>query len=201
MRKKNGRYRRKLVLSGSCFRLLHGGKCAEYSRRKDLKSFCGGGRFNEMGNRDWLTQTTGLGIINSIIIAYSLRYRVISGAGLEHGYHINLPVGWRGDSATVENPTVVYPRKAIGLINTGKALFDRSGTGLAKELAKGELKLKVSFTMYGELAARVEDEERKLTESAVGSSFLVSFPTVCAASHALAEGFYLSFLGPGVTSK
>ncbi|KOX76771.1 hypothetical protein WN51_11195 [Melipona quadrifasciata] len=109
--------------------------------------------------------------------------------------------GWRGDSATVENPTVVYPRKAIGLINTGKALFDRSGTGLAKELAKGELKLKVSFTMYGELAARVEDEERKLTESAVGSSFLVSFPTVCAASHALAEGFYLSFLGPGVTKK
>ena len=50
----------------------------------------------------------------------------------------------------MENPTVVYPRKAIGLINTGKAFFDRSGTGLAKELAKGELKLKVSFTMYGE---------------------------------------------------
>ena len=100
---------------------------------------------------------------------------------------------------------MVYPRKAIGLINTGKAFFDRSGTGLAKELAKDELKLKVSFTMYGELAAKGEsgggagDEE--LTESAVGSSFFVSFPIVCAASHALAEGFYLSFLGPGVTSK
>lgn len=94
---------------------------------------------------------------------------------------------------------MVYPRKAIGLINTGKAFFDRSGTGLAKELAKGELKLKVSFTMYGELAAR--EGEGRGGEKADGKCSLVSFPTVCATSHALAEGFYLSFLGPGVTSK